>query len=132
MMSLFHIFLITLPCLPILSIILSFSNFIHTFSISITFQTVKISTVEILHILDVVPFPNLDDLYSILGLSEAKVINARLGGRTPREAEKKVLLLWRSMKDKAATKEVILEAMSELEWKEWENALRVKWGYPEV
>ena len=91
-----------------------------------------VSDVNILDILDIVPFPNLDDLYSRLGLSEAQVTNTRLEGRygTAREQEKKVLLLWRNINDNAATRDAILKAMStDSTWKEWENILRKKWGY---
>ena len=108
------------------------SNFIHTFSVFISFQTV-ISDVDILDILAIVPYPNLGDLYSRLGLTQTDVINARREGRTAREQEKKVLILWRNINDKAATRDVILEAMSkDSTWKEWENTLRKKWGYPLV
>ena len=89
-----------------------------------------VSDVNILDILDIVPFPNLDDLYSRLGLSEAQVTNTRLEGRygTAREQEKKVLLLWRNINDNAATRDVILEEMSkDSTWKAWENTLRKKW-----
>ena len=131
LMLLFHIVLITLACLPILSTILSFSNFIHTFSVFISFQTV-ISDIDILDILDVVPFPSLGDLYSRLSLTPTQVTNARLEGRTAREQEKTVLVLWRNINDKAATRDVILKAMSKDTWKEWKNTLRKEWGYPEV
>ena len=112
-------------------IIFSFSNFIHIFSVFKSFQTV-ISDVDILDILDV-PFPKLNDLYVRLDLSHVQVTNAKQEGRTAREQEQAVLLLWRNIKDKAATRDAILEAMGkDITWKEWENILRKKWGYPPV
>ena len=117
--------------LNMFKIIFSVSNFIHLFSVFISFQTV-ISDVDILDILDV-PFPKLDDLYARLGLSPVQVTNAKQEGRTAREQEKKVLILWRNINDKAATRDAIFEAMGEdTTWKEWENILRKKWGYPPV
>ena len=91
-----------------------------------------ISDVDILDILDSVPFPNLGDLYSRLGLTQTNVTNAKEGISLPREAEKKVFLLWRNINDKAATRDVILEAMSDSTCKASENILRKKWGYPLV
>ena len=113
-------------------LLFSFSNFIHTFSVFISFQT-EISDIDILDILNSVPIPNLGDLYSRLHLKETHVTNAKLGASTPREAEKKVLCRWRNINDKAATRDAILEAMGkDITWKEWENILRKKWGYPPV
>ena len=98
------------------------------FSVFISFQTV-ISDIDILDILDVVPIPNLGDLYSRLGLTQTNMTNAKEGISSPREAEKKVFLLWRNINAETATRGVILEAMSkDSTWKEWENELRKKWG----
>ena len=87
-----------------------------------------ISGIDILDILDTVPYPDLDDLYARLGLTPTQVINARLEGRTAREKEKKVLILWTNTNDKAATRDAILEAMSkDSTFTTWENILRQKW-----
>ena len=92
-----------------------------------------ISDIDILDILDSVPFSNMDDLYTRLRLTQVNVTNARLEGLTPREKEKKVLFLWRNINDKTATRDNILEAMSkDSTWTEWKNTLREKWGYPAV
>ena len=102
------------------------------FSVFISFQTV-VSHVDILDILNSVPFPNLGDLYSRLGLSEINVTNSKDGIASSREREKMVLYTWKNINSKAATRDVILEAMSkDSTWKEWENTLREKWGYPLV
>ena len=106
-----------------------FSNFIHMFSVFISFQTV-ISDVDILDIRDSFPIPNLGDLYIRLGLTQTNVINAKEGASTPKEAAKQVFFLWRNINDNAATRDAILKAMStDSTWKEWENILRKKWGY---
>ena len=92
-----------------------------------------ISDTDILDILNNVTFSNLGDLYPRLGLTQTQVTNAKKGINLPKEAEKTVLILWRNINAEAATRDVILEAMSrDRTWKEWENTLREKWGYPLV
>ena len=126
--------LLFISCLPILSIMFSFSHFMYTFSVFISFQT-AIDESDILDILEKVPLAELGDLYTRLGLSSVEVDNAKLDVDGPRakEKHKKVLLRWINTEDKAATRDVILKAMSKIShWKRWMNQLREKWGYPRV